>query len=433
MKRYLLFLLVFILITRVNYAQRVITEDVYRFWKAYDVISKTPDTLKQLAIIDSMYILKGTPGLKAIMEVRGYTADSYVYAINHYPKFWKSVRKNTTKGIIYGGKIEKAIFKLKKMYPALKPAEVYFTIGALRTNGTTLSNMVLIGSELAMADTKTNTSEIKNEYSHLPAYFAGNPLKSIVFLNVHEYVHTQQKTTIGNTLLAQTVIEGVAEFVASRVLNVESPNPQIKYGKENMDKIKADYIPEMFSPFVYNWIWNDADNSFKMRDLGYYVGYAICENYYNVSEDKNKAIAEMIELDYNDEEQLIRFVEKSKYFAVDFHQVKETFEGSRPVVTSIREFKNGDLNVDNSITTVTLEFSQPMNVNARGFDYGPLGEDNVLRIEQVIGFSEDKLSFSYTVKMEPGKRYQVLVTSWFMSETGIPLKPYLIDVTTKEN
>jgi hypothetical protein len=40
---------------------------------------------------------------------------------------------------------------LKVVYPELRHAKIYFTVGAMRSNGTTLDSMVLIGSEFAMA------------------------------------------------------------------------------------------------------------------------------------------------------------------------------------------------------------------------------------------------------------------------------------------
>ena len=27
------------------------------------------------------------------------------------------------------------------------------------------------------------------------------------------------------------------------------------------------------------WPWSDAPNDFNVRDLGYYIGYALCERY----------------------------------------------------------------------------------------------------------------------------------------------------------
>lgn len=44
-----------------------------------------------------------------------------------------------------------------------------------------------------MADSKTVTSEYPENLSHLKSYFATNPNEHLVFLNVHEYVHTGKK------------------------------------------------------------------------------------------------------------------------------------------------------------------------------------------------------------------------------------------------
>ena len=74
-------------------------------------------------------------------------------------------------------------------------------------------------------------------------------------------------------------MESVAEFVAEKALKTKSPNPQIEFGRNNDSKIKAKFELEMFSPNLYNWIWNSSDNEFGMRDLTYYVGYKICEDY----------------------------------------------------------------------------------------------------------------------------------------------------------
>jgi hypothetical protein len=271
-------------------ASNIITSDIANFWTAYDKITTTQDSILQHKLIDSLFFQKGTDGLKAIRRARNYTSQDYINAINSYPKFWNSVRENILKVEQLSPKLEKGIRNFNEIYPDSKPAKIYFTIGALRTNGTTLDSLVLIGSELALADKNTPTNEFPENLSHLRSYFDSEPNKNIVFLNIHEYVHTQQKTTIGNSLLAQTVIEGVAEFLAEKALDINSPNPQIEFGRENDTAIKEAYTLEMFSPYLYNWIWNSADNEFEMRDLAYYVGYAICDSYYNNASDKKKAI-----------------------------------------------------------------------------------------------------------------------------------------------
>ncbi len=430
MKKTLL-LIVFAICYHISFGQQktIITTDINNFWTAYANIIATTDSAKQIEYINKLYINKGTPGLKALMEVRNYTAQSFINAINRYPKYWKSIKNNTLKADSYAKDIDKAVAALSKLYP-LKPASIYFSIGALRTGGTTLNDKVLIGAEISMADEKTNTTELQNDFPHLPNYFGTNPIKGLIFTNTHEYVHTQQKTTVGNVLLAQVVLEGVAEFLAEKALNVNSPNEPIAYGKNNDAKIKVAFEKEMFSPSVSNWLYNNANNQFKQRDLGYYIGYAICARYYEQARDKKLAIKEMIELDYNNESELTAFVEKSTYFDQPLNVYKEAFEKSRPKVIGIKEFTNNSQNVDPSTKIVTLYFSQPMNVNYRGFDFGPAGEKNVLMVQRVIGFSDDKKSFSFEVNLVSDRIYQSVATERFRNENGFPLTPYLINFKT---
>ncbi|MGV3697382.1 DUF2268 domain-containing putative Zn-dependent protease [Flavobacterium sp.] len=428
MKRMLI--LSFLLIPLFGISQKIITTDIVNFWEAYDKIKNEKDTVKQVETFKKLYISKGTPGLGGIMRARRYSAEEYVFAINHYPKFWQSIRANTLKSNQFSKEIHDGVQKLKDIYPDLKPVNIYFEIGALRTGGTTIDGMLLIGAEITLTDKSTFTAELDSRYPHLRKHFDTEPINDVVFLNIHEYIHTQQKETIGNTLLAQTIMEGVAEFLAEIALNKKSPNPQIEFGYKNEKPIKVEYVKEMFSPNIYNWIMNDVNNKFAMRDLGYFVGYAICKKYYEMSSHKKAAVAKMIELDYNNESELIRFVEQSQYFEKPLSYYKETFENSRPTIAKIKEFENNATDVNPGTKVFTLVFSKEMNPNYRNFEIGPLGENNLLRITKVIGFSEDKKSFQFEADLQPGKQYQLIVNYGFLSNQNIPLKPYLINFTT---
>ena len=424
---YLLLLMPF-----VGLGQEIVTEDIDRFWTMYDQVVVEKDTLKQLELVQKLYIQKGTPGLDGIMRARRYTDQEYRYAITHYPKFWQSIRANTLKSKQFSNDIKLAVKKLKNIYPDLKPVNIYFEIGVLRTGGTTIDGMLLIGSEIALADKLTITNEFEDRYPHLRTYFDTAPITNVSFLNIHEYIHTQQKETIGNTLLAQTILEGVAEFLAEIALNQKSPNPQIDFGYKNEVQIKQAYTKEMFSPNIYNWIMNDSKNEFGMRDLGYFVGYAICKKYYDQAKNKQLAVKEMIELDYNNPKKLIAFVEKTKYFSKSLNQYQLDFEQKRPKVLAIKEIKNGSQNIDPTTNTFTLTFSEAMHPDYRNFELGPLGEANLLKITKVIGFSEDKKSFTFEASLAPNQQYQLVVNYGFTSLNGYPLIPYLIDFKTSK-
>lgn len=413
-----------------GFSQKVFTTDITHFWEAYDKIVLEKDSAKQLAFIQDLYIDKGTPGLSAIMRARNYSAAEYIYAINHYPRFWASVRSNTLKANQFSQEIQQGIQKLKAIYPELKPVNIYFEIGVLRTGGTTMDGMSLIGSEVALTDTNTITTEFDARYPHLRSHFNTNPIKEVVFLNVHEYIHTQQKETIGNTLLAQTVMEGVAEFLAEIALQTKSPNPQIEFGYKNEAKIKKEYEAEMFSPNVYNWLWNNPDNLFGMRDLGYFVGYALCKKYYDAAKDKKQAVKEMIELDYNNEKALIQFVEKAQYFDKPLVYYKQELDKVTPKITAIRPFKNGSKKAKPGITTISITFSEEMDTLYRGFDYGPLGEASLYRFRKIIGWSKDSKTFSYEVELDANRHYQFVAGSAFRNKKGVRLQPYLVEFST---
>ena len=409
--------------------QNFITTDIDNFWTAYDKVITTKDSSLQYKYLNELFINKGTPGLKAIMEAREYTSQSYIEAINNYPLFWNSVRANTLKAREFADEIAIEVSKIKAVYPVLKPAKIYFTIGALLTGGTTLNGIVLIGSELAFADNKTITSELPERLKFLRTNFDTDPIKNVVFLNVHEYVHTQQKMTIGNNLLAQSVLEGVAEFVAVTATMKQSKLPSIEYGKKHFERIREVFSKQMFNSFTGFWLYSSSKNEFETRDLGYYVGYDICEKYYQKAEDKNQAIKEMIELDYNNENQLMKFIDKSGYFETQLKKLKKQFEKDRPFVSKITQFKNKSKNVDTTISLLTIEFSEKMNKNYKNFELGPLGETNILRLE-FINFSEDGKAVTFKIKLKSNQRYQIVVGERFRNENGLSLKPYLIDITT---
>lgn len=410
----------------------VITTDINNFWEAYEAITEVKDTTQQYELLDSLYLDRGTDGLRAIIQARNYTPQEFLTGINNYPKFWASIKGNTKKADQYVSGLNNGIERLKDIYPDLRPAKIYFTIGAFRTGGTTLDSLVLIGSEISITDSTTVTEEFPDNLSHLPPHFKTNPKKHLVFLNVHEYVHTQQKSIVHN-VLSFTLYEGVAEFVASKALGIPSPNPQIEFGKKNAEPIREVFEREVFyHNNMGRWLSGNTANVFRMRDLGYYVGYQMCENYYDQAEDKQAAIKTMIELDYENEPEIEAFVAATNYFSMSLDSLYQNFENNRPTVSAIKQFENNSQNVDHNIKNITVEFSRPLNGRNTGVDFGDLGQDAFPK-NTIVGrqWSDDNRSWTIPVTLEPNKRYQILISNNFRTEESVPLKAYLIDFKTR--
>ncbi len=413
-------------------SRNIITSDITHFWQAYDQIRSTTDSALQHKYLDSIYFQRGTAGLAAIRRARNYTAQDYLHAINHYPAFWSSVRENTLRSDLLGAELEEGIEKLRTIYPPLRPAKIYFTIGALRTNGTTQDSLVLIGSELAMADENTVSSEFpEEERADRKAFFDSNPIDDLVLLNVHEYVHTQQNPIVHN-LLSYAIYEGVAEFVSTKALGVPSASPAIAFGKKNAEAVRARFEHEMFYTNNYpKWLWSSAPNDFGIRDLGYYIGYQMCENYYERAKDKKAAIKQLIELDYANEEEIEAFVEATGFFSKPLDELYREFEAKRPFVTGIKPFENQEKGVSPKIKEITIEFSAPLNGYNTGVDFGDLGKAAFPKNDVNKRYwSEDRTSWTLTVDLEPLKKYQIFITNNFRTEDDIPLRPYLIEFET---
>ena len=291
-------------------AQKVFTSDIDNFWIAYDSIQTTADSLKQINFIQTLYIDKGTRGLKAFMFARNYNAKLWVVLIRKYPKFWNSVRPNTLTVKSYAAGIEKSIAKFKELYPELKEAKIYFTVGGLRSGGTTMNDMVLIGSEIATGNASTDVSEFTNNW--LAGVFKNQQADNLVNLNIHEYVHTQQKGD-PKILLGQAIKEGACDFIMELVVGKALQNNYIVYGREHEATLKEEFKSEMLSTNNSNWLDNGS-NAKTVADLGYFIGYSICKAYYNNATDKKKAIKEIIELDYSDNAAVEDFLKRSKYY-----------------------------------------------------------------------------------------------------------------------
>jgi predicted Zn-dependent protease DUF2268 len=415
------------------YTSKVITFDIDNFWTAYDSIRTTSDSLQQLHFIQTLYIDKGSEGLKAFMKSRNYTAELWVRLIRKYPKFWNSIRPNTLSVKAKAPEIDKSIEKLRTLYPGLRPAKLYFTVGALRSGGTTKDSMVLIGTEIATGDPGTDVSEFPTKW--LAGVFSQHTTDNIVQLNVHEYIHTQQKagdSVAPINLLTQSIAEGSADFIAELVIGSLLQNNYDAYGREHEAELKARFKKEMFSTSYSNWLYNGTKAK-DMADLGYFMGYTICKSYYNQVRDKQAAIRQIIELNYAQSNAVEHFLVDSKYYPEGFDKlaITKAYDAKRPVVVGILPFSNGDTLVDASLKELTIRFSGRMDTTAISIGYGPGGKEQ-FPTAGLKGFMDGGTSLVVKLDLKPKHEYAFVVTDLaFMSADGYPVMPLTIKFKTR--
>lgn len=396
---------------------KIFTSDIDNFWIAYDSIQKTNDPSKKLDLIKKLYTDKATKGLKAFMSARNYNDSLYVKIIDKYPKFWNTVRPNTLMIKTKTNELEASVGRLKEIYPELKDAEMYFTIGGLNSGGTVSGNKVLVGAELATGLPSTDVSEFKDEW--LKGVFAEQSLDNIVSLNIHEYIHTQQ---VGDRrrVLNQSIKEGSCDLMAELVMNKPLERKYLSYGAAHADKVKDQFKKEMFTGNFANWLYNGRDKG-ENADLGYYVGYEISKLYYQNAKDKKQAIKDIIELNYNSDKSVEDFLTKSKFFKEKTSDLMKEYRKKSPDVVKI-DPTNGSVGVNPDTKEIRITFSKEMVPEYYSFNLSEKGKE-YMPISKVIGMENNDKTLVLGVNLKPNQEYEFFLTNKsFRSKEGYSLK-----------
>jgi hypothetical protein len=406
------------------------TRDINNYWMAFDSIRNTNDYSKQLEFINRIYIKGGTPGVAAFIKARGYTDTLWVNNINAYPKFWASIRSNTLQAFESARELEKQVKKLKNIYPDLKPSKIYFEIGGLNTGGTTSSDNVLIGTEIVSGDQNTDVSEFKGTW--LKNIFSNGKSSGIVYLNLHEYIHTQQRGITQN-VLGQAIREGSCDFIAELVMEKPIATGYLTFGRAHADSLKQEFKKDMFSGRYSSWFYNGGDEGDK-ADLGYYIGYEIAKGYYKNAKNKKQAVKELISVDQSSAAAVESLLLKSGYFAEGFDKQKliADYTANQPYITAISPFDNHAANVDAGLKEVRITFSKPM-VKSVSINISSLGRDH-FPLKKVVGYENDNRTLVLAMELLPGKEYGFdLMSRGFRSQDGYVLKDevYHIVFSTK--
>ncbi|UKB77846.1 Ig-like domain-containing protein [Chryseobacterium sp. MEBOG07] len=398
---------------------KIFTSDIDNFWVAYDSIQKTDNHSKKMDLIKRLYTDKGTEGLKTFMKVRDYNDTVFVNIIDKYPKFWNSIRPNTLTIKTKTNELEASVAKLKQLYPELKEAEMYFTIGGLNSGGTVSGNKVLVGAEIATGLPSTDVSEFQDDW--LKGVFAEQSLDNIVSLNVHEYIHTQQ-TGNRRRVLSQSIKEGACDLIAELVMNTILERKYLSYGKAHSAEVKELFKKEMFTGNFRNWLYNGRQKG-ESADLGYYVGYEICKLYYQHAKDKKQAVKDIIELNYDDDKAVEDFLIKSKFFKekIDKQKLIKEYEKNLPYVVKI-DPSNGSVHVSADTKEIRVTFSKEMIPGSYSFNLSDKGRD-YYPISKIVGMENNNKTLVMLVNLKPNKEYEfVLTNKSFISKDGYPLK-----------
>lgn len=271
---------------------RVVWADVDRFWRAYDRLSAAVATADSLAIIQTDYLNPATPGLRAYVEAAHATAADFLRAIRTHRTYLITIRPATLKIGQQRPAIVRAARKLKQAYPAVTFPDLYFAVGKFEVGGTQFGNILYVGAELKCATPAPPLSELQ------PGVRGGvSPVETVSTACVHEMIHAHQQLQNAQTNLDGALREGAAEYVAFRLTGRLGAADAFAYAKRHEAEVRQQFALEADQPIVTKWFSATPDAVTQQPGaLGYYVGFRICEAYYQQARDKKAALQTIITL-----------------------------------------------------------------------------------------------------------------------------------------
>lgn len=281
---------------------QLVTADIDRFWHAYDQAQRAP--ARAVEIYDREYFDEGSVGLQDYYALKIKDTGLFVKNQLAKPNFYRAIRPNSLRVAAQTAQIRAGFRKLKEVYPAAVFPNVYFVMGRWNSGGTASGHGMLLGTDQNCATPDTPRGELSlwernglGTLANLPAVVA------------HEQIHYLQQKGGAPTLLRGAIDEGMADFLAELTAGA-NPNARLQaYGLAHEKQIWAGFQREMRGTDWHNWIANASqETADKPADLGYFVGYRICQRYYAEMADKKQAVQDMLNIS-----DFPAFLAKSRY------------------------------------------------------------------------------------------------------------------------
>ncbi len=270
-----------------------IHEDVENFVRAHAMLTPGVDTL---AILQTEYLDKGTPGLIAFIGKYDLTSESLIAAIRSHPKRYAACDDLPQLLTRQAALTRQAFARLKEHIPNIMIPPTYFLIESGRGIGSGSKEGQLISVEIW-----------------------ARPFDGKETMIVHELVHFQQAMAVGfekyvalygpeKSLLGLCIREGTAEFLADLVTGEITQTRALKYTVQNERRLWEQFVKEMNGAETGDWMWGQPRDPEQPKHLGYALGYRIVAAYYKASEVKARAVDEILGVtDY------AAFLERSGY------------------------------------------------------------------------------------------------------------------------
>jgi len=225
---------------------KLITSDVELFWRAYDLAG--PE--KSAEVFEREYLNKGSSGLAEFTRLRIGDAKQLAATVRQRPRYYAQLRKHTQKIAAYQAQMQAAFRCFRALYPEAVFPDVYFVIGRMNSAGTVDNRSLLIGVDMFGKDGGDSLAELGAWHKAVIA-----SMDRLPYIVAHELIHSQQSNARDNSLLAQSLNEGVADFIAERIAG-QHINPHLhEFARNRHRELWLAFEKEMRGGKLGNWLY----------------------------------------------------------------------------------------------------------------------------------------------------------------------------------
>lgn len=283
---------------------RLITEDIERFWQAFDQARPRFDP----TVLDRLYLRKASPGMRDFLGRRLHGPGQLSEALCGAPRFYESIRGSTGRIRDMEPRIRQVFRALKRLYPEAVFPPVYFVIGRLNCGGVRTDHGIIIGAEMYSRTPETPTDELNDWLRRVL-----HPVDAVPHVVAHELVHVQQKSLQQETptLLFACLREGAADFLAEKISGGHVNEPIHEWARSRESELWREFRRKKSRRDLSGWLYGGADAAEdRPADLGYWMGYRIVDAYWRRAHDERRAVRQILHLE---EETAEEFLDASGY------------------------------------------------------------------------------------------------------------------------
>jgi hypothetical protein len=285
---------------------RIITTDIDHFWRAF--AEATP--MNDVRVYQEEYLGRGTAGLREFTRLKIGNARNLAARVWTHARYYASVRSSTLAIHAEDRQIRENYRRLQALYPEALFPDLYFLIGPMTSGGISTNRGIIVGAEL-FTETASSPVDELNAWE----MSAVRPMDKIPLVVAHELIHFQQRFQKDpETLLERSIAEGSADFLSEIIAGAQINELQHSFGEQHEHVLWNEFRQVMNGKDYSRWLYNGAAFAFgnnsdiRPADMGYYIGYKICQAYYEQAADKKRAIKDIIQI-----EDFSQFLKESHY------------------------------------------------------------------------------------------------------------------------